>query len=165
MGPTGMYIRLWSELNPFPTRRNCWCWIPKRTFIIASVTSWWARRKATSSLSKRRPPHGPPMNRRTMTTTTRWNFAPKDLGYVLIRGHWISFYYLFISFWVIDTPTTTAANDYTRNRILHVCDLFTLGVLTVHIICCMANQLLRRVLRSFTCAGFLDKHFVSFHES
>lgn len=74
------------------------------------------------------------------------------------------FIYLFISFWVIDTPTT-AANDYTRNRILHVCDLFTLGFLTVHIICCMANQLLRRVLRSFTCAGFLDKHFVSFHES
>lgn len=156
MGPTGMCIRLWSELNPFPTRRNCWCWIPKRTFIIASVTSWWARRKATSPLSKRRPPHGPPMNRRTMTTTTRWNFAPKDLGYVLIRGHWISFYYLFISFWVIDTPTT--ANDYTRNRILHVCDLFTLGFLTVHIIC-MANQLFRRVLRSFTCAGFFRQTF------
>lgn len=82
--------RLWSESNPFPTRRNCWCSIPKRTFIIASVTSWWVRRKATSSLSKRRPPHGPQMNRRTMTTTTRWNFAPKDLGYV--DGHWISFF-------------------------------------------------------------------------
>jgi hypothetical protein len=74
----------------------------------------------------------------------------------LIRGHWISFYYLFISFWVIDTPTT--ANDYTRNRILHVCDLFTLGFLTVHIIC-MANQLFRRVLRSFTCAGFFRQTF------